>query len=803
MEDPSYIVYKDFVRLSDYQYNPSTIAILKDFVYVVFYNEILSISVLQEIGDKIKEKPTNEDRIHLSMPKTYFMPELPEDWLRAASDTFENNFRYFQRYTSTSIKDSNSLKRLKPSSWLNDEVMEEYCKLITKACPNVYITSSFALESTNLQMKRFINKDNYTKLLNSIAIIPINEDNNHWTFACVWLETETLLLIEYYDSFSRSAPTWWSLPPALKRWIENTFPPTIEKKILQEISSQQSNGSDCGLFALMGLRMRAEGWPVFNQKRADEIMPQARHRVFAEIIAGHLNPTLEDMKNYNAIVSGEITFPDSPIMRSVSYSVETGHAGNEIINLLSPETESFKIDSENGVIEDVQSSTLDAMKTDVVRNTHHPMLDSMEMDGERDSMEDIHQPPIDSVEINGERDSTEDVFGFILKDIEGNDEGNRGNMLSPKPKMVAVESENHVIESHPSNVPNLVEAAGQGSPDLLKESQNHEQKLELELENEPSDTSLKSQNPEVASGRSFQTPTPTEDIKGKESATQGVISENIAQKHSSSFVPIRDVANLPSGSGPYQDDGQQSDVAPKKKRQKKEDSESLKQALLAADNFASQKALVDNLRAAIIAYRSRDQEQRDHDSLATLWSNIRPEEVTPQTIFQRYKRLNFARRWFEAKTRLPHHRREQVAGLKRILNLRGTFEEQEKEFKAAGIYARRCSFWVELIGQLPFLNDVCHEVAVCACGESTSELERFTDANRKKYFERILFRIQHEPNDIMEKIREAGPLYKALIEGRLPNYQLVLEDDGPLDGMTFAELVSLEPNSRYAVDVPV
>ncbi|KAJ8067023.1 hypothetical protein OCU04_004403 [Sclerotinia nivalis] len=917
---------------------------------MVFHIEILPISVLQEIWDKIKETPIKKDEIHLSPPMVYYMPELPEDWLRAASDTFENNFKHFQRYTNACIKNSKSLKNLKYPSWLNDEVIEGYCQLISTACPNAYMTSSFALESPNLKLKRFINEDNYRKLLETIAIIPINERKSHWTFACVWLETETVLVIEYYDSFSISAPSWQSLPLALTRWIDRTFPSTIERKISEEISAQQPNASDCGLFALMGMRMRAMGWPVFHQERADDIMPKARHRVFAEIIAGHLDPSLEDMKTYNSIVSGETTFPDSPITQPVSYSVEMGRAGCEVINLVSPETESFEIDGEKSITEDVQKSNFDMMKTDVeggstkdihqpppvdsiemdgenhltedvhqllvdsiekdnetysienvyqhlinliekdietrstknvhqhpidsiekdnethstedvhqppvdsiekdnethstedvhqppgdsmemdgenhlTEDVHQPPVDSMEMDNENHLTEDVHQPPIDSIEkdnethstedvhqppvdLNGKRDSTEEAYQSIINSFE-KDEGNRGDtyqfelasmvmedegdirgdLYTPEPKIVAaVESEKHVIESHSFNVPNLGEATGQENPDFLMESQDHEGKLELKFENESSE------NPQVASERSFQTSTSPEDKKGKKLATQKVISRNLAQKHSSSFVPILpDVTNVPLGNRLYQDNGRQGDVATRRKRQRKEDPEDFSQALLAADNFASQEALVENLRAAIIAYRSRDQSQREHDSLATLWSNIRPEELTPQTIFQRYTRFNFARRWFEAKGKLPRRRGAYIVEMKKMLKLKGTFEEQDREFKAASTYARRCSFWVDLINQLPFSGDSYREVAVCACGESTSELERLTDTSRKKYFERILFRIKHKPNDIMEKIREAGPLYKALIESRLPDYQLTLELNVRRDGMTFAEMVSLEP----------
>ncbi|TGO90374.1 hypothetical protein BPOR_0067g00160 [Botrytis porri] len=715
------------------------------------------------------------------------MAELPQEWLRAAFDTFQDEFISFQRFTSGFITDPMNLQKLKYPAWLNDEILEEYCRLISTACSNAYITNSFALENPSIELKKFINRDNYLILLTGIAIIPINLNNVHWTFACVWLTSKTELLIEYYDSNIDSNPSWESLPSILQTWIQRTFPPTVERKMWEGRSPQQRNSSDCGLFVLMGIRMRAMGWRVFSQEEADKIMPEARHRVFAEIIAGHLNPSLEDMKIYDSIVSGEIQFPDLHEMHSVNYAIERDSAGNEFINLDSPETELFTFDGKNDEVED----------------THYQFtLRSMESAAGRDLTENADKSAFDPMEINGAGGLIGNLHEFKLDSIETNDEDNPlGDTIG------------HVIENpHSTNCLSLARVTDQKNSDLIIESQNQELdmelnsnaraegKLSIKLGNEFYSNS-KLETREIASEELFlaeseerKSQDSIKDVGGKIVAAQEVIPENVAQSNLLSSTDAGFKKN--SSRNRSRDDGNHGDVGTRIKRQRNEGSD-LNRALLAADKFASPTALIENLRTAIIAYRGRSrQKQRQKTSLASLWSNIRPEEHNPQTIFQRNTRLNFARRWFEVKARLPKNPREQISQMKKMLNLKGNYEEQNKEFKAANTYANRCLFWVELIGKLSFLSDGCHEVIVCACGESTTELERMKKDHREKYFERVLFRIRQEPNDIMEKIRASAPLYRALIENNLPDHQLALEGNRQFDSMSFAELVSLDPAPR-------
>ncbi|KAF7880476.1 uncharacterized protein EAF02_007322 [Botrytis sinoallii] len=784
MKGPSFLLYENFQRLLDHQYNSSTIAILEDFICLLFHNKVLSKSALQNIGNKTKQLENSKENLYLRPPNEYYLAKLPEEWLRAAFDTFQDEFRHFKRFTSGFITDPTNFQRLKYPAWLNDEILEEYCWLISTACSNAYITNSFALENPSINLKKFINRDNYLILLTGIAIIPINIRNVHWTFACVWLTSETELLIEYYDSNLDSNPSWESLPSVLQTWIQRTFPPTVERKIWEGRSPQQRNSSDCGLFVLMGIRMRAMGWSVFSQEEADKFMPEARHRVFAEILAGHLDPSLEDMKIYNSIVSGEVKFPDLHETHSVNYVIERDSAGNEFINLDSPETELFTIDGKNDEVED----------------THYQFtLRSMEPAAERDLIENSDQSAFDSMGINGARDLIGNLHEFKLDSMEAND---GDNLLG--------DTIGHVTEDpYSTNCLSLARATDQENSELMTESQNQELNMELNsdaraesklsvgLGNEFCSIS-KLETREIASGELFlneseehESQDSIKDMGGKTVAVQEVIPENVAQNNFLSSTHAGFKKN--SSRNRSQDDGQHGDVGTRIKRQRNEGSD-LNKALLAADKFASPDALIENLRTAIIAYRGRTrQEQHQRTSLASLWSNIRPEEHNPQTIFQRYTRLNFARRWFEVKARLPQNPREQISQMKKMLNLKGNYEEQHKEFKAANTYANRCLFWVELIGKLSFLTDGCHEVIMCACGESTTELERMKKDHREKYFERILFRIRQEPNDITEKIRASAPLYRALIENNLPDHQLVLEGNRQFDSMSFAELVSLDP----------
>lgn len=713
------------------------------------------------------------------------MPELPEAWLHAASDTFENDFRHFKNYTSASIEDSKSLMRLKPPTWLNDEVLSGYLHLLDESCSNVHITNSYALTGNFRGVKGFVNKDDYLKLLTDIAIIPINQQNNHWTFACVWLKTETELFIEYYDSNEQKELSYCSLPYILKDWINRTFPNDIMVEV-QCGSPQQYNGSDCGVFVLMGMRMRAMGWPVFSQQEADDIMPNARHRVFAEIVAGHLNPTSEDVEIYHPILSGEIAFPSPPSLHAVNYVEETDSIGNIILNLTSPEPD----------IMDVNSATKENIDSDI------PNLEPMEMEDEAHLIEDPNPRRRNSIKEGVKRTTTNNLRLLDSDVAKVINETHRGKDLdqledtSPLSKMeetgqfedaitmsnflTATDNEDGATdpESYEHIYIQFKRPDCQNNPGMGMYSQDNERRSEPEPEPEPEFQSTL----ELERGNETHFANDDSGIATVACSVTDVTSGNHSQKRSLSAASGKDITN--------QDD--ESEVSNKKKHRKKRNLTHFRAMQSAALKFGSQAVLAENLRAAVIVYRTRMQDQSGNASLASLWNDIRPNEHNVQNLLQRNTRLEFARRWFRTQEQLPSHKRERMTGMKRALGLVGPQQEQEKEFRAATTHANRCSFWLELVSQLPFKGDVCREVAVCACGESTSELERMTRPQREEYFDAIRFRIKHESSDIMKNIQAAGSLYKALIDDGLPNHQLVLEGNWGLGDMTFEKLVSLD-----------
>ncbi|KAF7877698.1 hypothetical protein EAF04_001369 [Stromatinia cepivora] len=353
------------------------------------------------------------------------------------------------------------------------------------------------------------------------------------------------------------------------------------------------------------------GWCVFSQEEADKIMPEVRHRVFAEIIAGHLNPSLEDMKIYDSIVSGEIQFPDLHEMHSVNYAIERDSAGNEFINLDSPETELFTIDGKNDEVED----------------THYQFtLRSMEPAAGRDLTENADKSAFDPMEINGARGLIGNLHEFKLDSMETNDEDN-----------LLEDTMGHVIENpHSTNCLSLARVTDQENSDLIIESQNQELDMELNSNARAEKEVFLAESEEQKSQDSIK------DVGGKIVAAQEVIPENVAQSNLLSSTHAGFKKNSPRNRS--QDDGNHGDVGTRIKRQRNEGSD-LNRALLAADKFASPIALIENLRTAIIAYRGRSrQKQRQKTSPASLRSNIHPEEHNPQTIFQRNTRLNFAHR---------------------------------------------------------------------------------------------------------------------------------------------------------------
>ncbi|KAH7363946.1 DHS-like NAD/FAD-binding domain-containing protein [Rhexocercosporidium sp. MPI-PUGE-AT-0058] len=176
-----------------------------------------------------------------------------------------------------------SLWRLKPGQYLNDEVINAYLELLQRsiASPSQRIADSFTILATkvNRPFKQLLDTGIYS------IYLPINQ-NYHWTFAVITSKSKNdALCWTYYDSLSGEAPG------SLLEWIQNWFPNKKTEELMASPNPIQNNGTDCGLFVLMGIRRLIARRSHLTQAESDTLMPLFRERVLAELLASSLDPS--------------------------------------------------------------------------------------------------------------------------------------------------------------------------------------------------------------------------------------------------------------------------------------------------------------------------------------------------------------------------------------------------------------------------------------------------------------------------------------------------------------------------------
>ncbi|CAG9331301.1 unnamed protein product [Blepharisma stoltei] len=156
------------------------------------------------------------------------------------------------------------IKLLRPRTWINDEVVNAYLKLL-EVPENVHIFNSFFYEyisgmhATNdwdvRKLKRILKKQGLDNLFTKdFLIFPINLDKNHWVVAQVNNKDKC---IEYHDSFGdgsfeKVCETIDECIGVLNREEVNCY------KYQSMIVPQQDNYYDCGVFMLQTIRCLVE-----------------------------------------------------------------------------------------------------------------------------------------------------------------------------------------------------------------------------------------------------------------------------------------------------------------------------------------------------------------------------------------------------------------------------------------------------------------------------------------------------------------------------------------------------------------
>ena len=196
------------------------------------------------------------------------------------------------------------LRCLKPNTWLNDEVINFYMKMLQERDDTLFerdknrrhshfFNTFFAerLLKTDKHYK-YENVKKWSKKLDIFEMdkifFPINIDNMHWTLAVVYPQEKR---IEYFDSMRGKGKFYMD---GLLQWIKDEaatkeHPINIEEWTTYSRSDeipQQGNGFDCGMFAIIAADFLLDNLPLQYSQQNMEFF---RMKIIVHILNGTLD----------------------------------------------------------------------------------------------------------------------------------------------------------------------------------------------------------------------------------------------------------------------------------------------------------------------------------------------------------------------------------------------------------------------------------------------------------------------------------------------------------------------------------
>jgi sentrin-specific protease 1 len=154
-----------------------------------------------------------------------------------------------------------SIKRLAPGKWLNDEIINSYLSMIsihnnkiigqgadiisTHYFSSFFVTNLLKNDGSHGSVLKKFNINKYSRL-----VFPINIKNEHWVFASA--DTNSLT-IECYDPLGGENENNTTVLNAIINWLEVELPHSENSwnAILPKGLPKQKNGYDCGVFLLL------------------------------------------------------------------------------------------------------------------------------------------------------------------------------------------------------------------------------------------------------------------------------------------------------------------------------------------------------------------------------------------------------------------------------------------------------------------------------------------------------------------------------------------------------------------------
>jgi hypothetical protein len=210
----------------------------------------------------------------------------------------------------------NSLLRLKPLTWLNDEIIDAYLNLLKdrdrkktqmfntncmEYCRSYFASSQFYSKLTSyeknqfnydMDVKRWLHNPRFQLHLNEMdkLFIPINIENIHWVLVVVFVSDRKIC---YYDSLRGIGGKKYTTN--ILKWIakeceiDNQPFNRSEWIIINNAECpQQDNGYDCGVFLLMNVDVLCDFIPLHDKTYNATSMPHFRTKIACDIVRGEL-----------------------------------------------------------------------------------------------------------------------------------------------------------------------------------------------------------------------------------------------------------------------------------------------------------------------------------------------------------------------------------------------------------------------------------------------------------------------------------------------------------------------------------
>ncbi|WVQ82951.1 hypothetical protein IAT38_005087 [Cryptococcus sp. DSM 104549] len=168
---------------------------------------------------------------------------------------------------------TDSIRRLKPGTWLDDEVMNWYCGQMTERAKEVgkrkvhFLNSFFygklsEMGYTKGRLRRWTKKVDIFGL--DVLVFPINQGNMHWTACAINFAKKR---IEYYDSMGDYGKHREDVFYHVREYLEEEHKDKKGKPMdfdgwqdyFNPKAPQQDNGADCGVFSCQTLESVARG----------------------------------------------------------------------------------------------------------------------------------------------------------------------------------------------------------------------------------------------------------------------------------------------------------------------------------------------------------------------------------------------------------------------------------------------------------------------------------------------------------------------------------------------------------------